>query len=76
MTTEYEESRMNTSANNAWMVDYVHALLAMQQEVEGDRPESDGVDADHAMKLAQARTELLQRQQRAKAEERRSQERR
>lgn len=55
------------AAQNAWMVDYFHALLAMQEEVEGDRPESDGMDADHALKLAQARTELLQRQQRAKS---------
>ena len=55
------------TTHNAWMVDYFHALLAMQEEVEGDRPESDDLDADHPLKLAKARTEILQRQQRAKS---------
>lgn len=76
MITYDRHRHMNTrSAQNAWMVDYFHALLAMQEEGEGDRPESDGRDAEHSLKLAQARTELLQRQQRAKSRSGPSQER-
>ena len=68
MTTKDRYRSMNTrSANNAWMVDYFYALLAVQEEVENDRPESDGGDPDHALKLAKARTELLNREKRSKS---------
>ena len=68
MTTKDPHRHMSTrNAQNAWMVDYFHALLAVQEEAEGDRPESDGGDPDHALKLAKARTELLHREKRSKS---------
>lgn len=45
-----------------WAIDYVWALLAMQEEAERDRPEDEGPDPEHLRKLALARTELLMRQ--------------
>lgn len=45
-----------------WAIDYVWALLAMQEEAERDRPEDEGLDPEHMRKLASARTELLMRQ--------------
>ncbi|QQR86867.1 MAG: hypothetical protein IPJ76_01180 [Flavobacteriales bacterium] len=45
-----------------WAIDYVWALLAMQEEAERDRPEDEGPDPEHLRKLASARTELLMRQ--------------
>jgi hypothetical protein len=56
------------------MLDYVHALLAMQEEAESDRPEDLGPDAEHTRKLAQARTELLLRQRAAQRGTRRPKE--
>ena len=55
-------SQMNHAPPGNWAIDYVWALLAMQEEAERDRPENNGPDPEHLRKLASARTELLMRQ--------------